>query len=107
VERRLIDVLQAAGNEGHWRDHVASAEDDSFGSQLEFEGPPPGNPEQLFHDYRATLIEARLEVTGAELRRRLAEAEGRGDQQTVSRLLQEQRAWARDRSELRRPPSAS
>jgi DNA primase len=107
VERRLFDALLAAGNEGHWRDHVTSAEDDSFGSQLEFEGPPPGNPEQLFHDYRATLIEARFEVTGTDLRRQLAEAEGRGDEEAISRLLEEQRALARDRSELRRPPSAS
>ncbi|MFQ5598941.1 MAG: DNA primase [Candidatus Krumholzibacteriia bacterium] len=107
AERRVFEALRAAGTEGHWRDHVESNEDDSFGSQLEFEGPPPGRPEQLFHDYRATLIEARLEETGAELRRRLAEAESRGDQETLSRLLEEQRALARDRSELRQRPSTS
>ncbi|NIW23697.1 MAG: hypothetical protein GWN29_03585, partial [Gammaproteobacteria bacterium] len=49
VERRVFESLQAAGNEGHWRDHVTSSEDDSYGSELEFEGPPPGEPDQLFH----------------------------------------------------------
>jgi len=104
---RLFAALEAAGRDGHWRDHVGTSEDDSYGSALEFEGPPAGDPEQLFGDYRATLIEARFDKTGAELRRRLAEAEERGDQETLSRLLAEQQVLARDRSELRRPPSAS
>jgi DNA primase len=106
IERRLFESLRAAGNEAHWRDQVASSEDDSFGSELELEGPPPGEPEQLFHDYRATLLEARLEHASADLRRRLAEAESRGDEETMARLLADQRALARSRSELRRPTSA-
>jgi DNA primase len=107
LSSRIFVALQTAGRNGRWRDHVTTSEDDSFGSALEFEGPPAGDPEQLFRDYRATLLEARLDRTGAALRRRLAEAEERGDQETLSRLLAEQQALARDRSELRRPPSGS
>jgi len=106
-ESRLFTALQAAGNDGHWRDHVTTGADDSWGSGLEFEGAPAGDPEILFRDYRATLLEARFEKTGAELRRRLAEAESRGDNETTARLLSEQQVLARDRSELRRPPSAT
>jgi len=106
-ERRLFESICAAGSEGHWRDHVTSPEEDSFGSELEFEGPPPGEPDLLFHDYRATLLEARFEHAGADLRRRLTEAQSHGDEETTERLLAEQRALARNRSELRRPPSVS
>ena len=105
VERRLFEALQSAGSEGHWRDHVSTPEEDSFGSELEFRGLPPGQPEQLFHDYRAALLEARIEQSGADLRRRLAEAEGRGDAEAAARLLEDQRTLARERQELRRRPS--
>jgi DNA primase len=105
VERQLFEALRSAGSEGHWRDHVSTPEDDSFGSELEFRGLPPGQPEQLFHDYRAALLEARIEQSGADLRRRLAEAEGRGDAEATARLLEDQRALARERQELRRRPS--
>jgi DNA primase len=105
VERRLFEALQSAGSEGHWRDHVSTPEEDSFGSELEFRGLPPGQPEQLFHDYRAALLEARIELSGADLRRRLAEAEGRGDAEAAARLLEDQRTLARERQELRRRPS--
>jgi hypothetical protein len=106
-EGRLFEALAAAGQDGHWRDQLAANDDASYGSGLEFQGPPAGDPEQLFRDYRATLLEARLDKAGAELRSRLAEAEGRGDQEAASRLLAATQALARDRSELRRPPPAS
>ena len=105
TEGRLFAALQAAGVDGSWREQVTASAEDSLGTRLEFEGPPRGEPEQLYRDYRATLLEARLEKTGLDLRRRLAEAERSGDQETTQRLLAEQQALARDRSELRRPPS--
>jgi len=106
-EGRLCAALQAAGADGVWREQLTSSTDEALGTRLEFEGAPRGEPEQLFRDYRATLLEARLEKTGLELRRRLVEAEKSGDHETTARLLAEQQALARDRRELRRPPSVS
>jgi len=107
LERRLFEAIETAGADGHWRDHAADRDTDSLGSELEFEGAPPGDPEQLLRDYRATLLAARLDKTGADLSRRLAEAEARDDAEAADRLLAEKSILARDRSELRRPPSSS
>jgi DNA primase len=104
VERRVFEALCAAGPDGHWRDHVASREDDSFGSQLEILGPLPGEPERLYQDYTARVLDARRRAASAEIDRRLGEAESRLDTEAQAELLKQRQSLARDRRLRRSPP---
>jgi DNA primase len=100
-ERRVFEAMRRAGDEGRWRDCVESSEDDSFGTAIEIQGPLPGDPERLYQDYRTCLIENRFEAVKAELERQMSEAESRGDDAMVRRLIEARQALAQDRRSLR------
>jgi DNA primase len=100
-ERRVFEAMRRAGDEGRWRDCVESSEDDSFGTAIEIQGPLPGEPERLYQDYRTCLLENRFEAVRAELERQMSEAESRGDDVMVRRLIEARQALAQDRRSLR------
>ena len=104
--RRLFEALQRAGATvdpaSGWFGRIEDAEERSLATRLALEDMPPGDPERLFADYVATLKGAKIEAAEGELRLRLAAAEERGDREQLTRLLDEQRALAQDRSTLKK-----
>jgi hypothetical protein len=104
--RRLFEVLSAAHDPaiggGRWIDAIEDESDRAFASELLLEDLPPGEPEQLFHDYLAAFKGARLEAAEGEVQRELAEAEARGDRDLQLELLARQRALATERSQLKK-----
>jgi hypothetical protein len=103
--RRLFEALThpAAGSAaGGWLEGLEDEEERSLATRLALEDPPAGDPERLFESYAATLREARLEATAVDLVRRQMDAERRGDDAELGRLLAEQQALAQDRSAWRK-----
>ena len=102
-EQGVLQALGRAGSAGRWRDFVESREDDSFGTQIEIEGPFPGDPGRLFQDFRTCILETRLDAETAEVERRMQEAENQGDADAVRKLAEARQVLARDRNSLRAP----
>jgi hypothetical protein len=102
-ECNVLTALRRAGADGRWRDYVESREDDSFGTEIEFLGPFPGDPGRLFQDFRTCIMETRLDVAAAEVERHMQEAENEGDADAVRKLAEERQVLARERSSLRTP----
>jgi DNA primase len=100
--RALSDIASSPGTHGGWLDRLEAEEERSFATELALEELPPGQPEQLFHDYLAALRGARLEAAERDVQRDLAEAEARGDEDAQRRLMERSMALAVERSQLKK-----
>jgi hypothetical protein len=98
----LCSLAEAPAGHGGWLDRLEAEAERSFATELALEELPPGQPEQLFHDYLAALRGARLEDAEREVQRELAEAMARGDEAAQNRLLEKQIALAAERSSLKK-----
>ena len=101
-ERRVFEAILKARHEGSWRDYL-SLEDSGYGTRIEMRGQVSGEPARLYQDYRTCILEHRMDATAAELERHMAEAESRGDDETVRKLTEARQALAQERQALRSP----